>query len=69
MQGRKCSGSTDPGHYVKLTHVHLDHVGRTPALLAAGFRGPILCSEPSAKILPLILEEASSSASAASPRK
>lgn len=25
-----------------ITHVHLDHVGRIPALLAAGYRGPIL---------------------------
>ncbi|AGA72292.1 MULTISPECIES: MBL fold metallo-hydrolase RNA specificity domain-containing protein [Pseudomonas] len=41
-----------------ITHVHLDHVGRIPALLAAGYRGPILCSEPSAKLLPLILEDA-----------
>lgn len=41
-----------------ITHVHLDHVGRIPALLAAGFRGPILCSEPSAKLLPLVLEDA-----------
>ncbi|HDS1818557.1 TPA: MBL fold metallo-hydrolase [Pseudomonas putida] len=41
-----------------LTHVHLDHVGRIPALLAAGYRGPILCSEPSAKLLPLVLEDA-----------
>lgn len=41
-----------------ITHVHLDHVGRIPALLAAGFRSPILCSEPSAKLLPLILEDA-----------
>jgi metallo-beta-lactamase family protein len=41
-----------------VTHVHLDHVGRIPALLAAGFRGPILCSEPSARLLPLVLEDA-----------
>ncbi|MFJ4343840.1 MBL fold metallo-hydrolase RNA specificity domain-containing protein [Pseudomonas sp. NPDC089401] len=41
-----------------VSHVHLDHVGRIPALLAAGFRGPILCSEPSAKLLPLVLEDA-----------
>ncbi|HEK1009056.1 TPA: MBL fold metallo-hydrolase [Pseudomonas putida] len=41
-----------------ITHVHLDHVGRIPALLAAGYRGPILCSEPSAKLLPLVLEDA-----------
>lgn len=41
-----------------VTHVHLDHVGRIPALLAAGYRAPILCSEPSAKLLPLVLEDA-----------
>lgn len=41
-----------------VTHVHLDHIGRIPALFAAGFRGPIYCSEPSAKLLPLVLEDA-----------
>lgn len=40
------------------THVHIDHVGRIPHLLAAGFKGPILCSEPSARLLPLVLEDA-----------
>ncbi|TCK07124.1 MBL fold metallo-hydrolase RNA specificity domain-containing protein [Marinobacterium mangrovicola] len=41
-----------------VTHVHIDHVGRIPWLLAAGFRGPIICSQPSAKLLPLVLEDA-----------
>lgn len=50
-----------------ITHVHLDHVGRIPALLAAGFRGPILCSEPSAKLLPLVLEDAYKLAISADP--
>lgn len=40
------------------THVHIDHVGRIPYLLAAGFKDPILCSEPSAKLLPIVLEDA-----------
>ncbi len=43
---------------VVLTHVHIDHVGRLPYLLAAGFEGPILCSEASAALLPLVLEDA-----------
>lgn len=41
-----------------LTHVHIDHVGRIPYLLAAGFQGPILCSEASAELLPMVLEDA-----------
>ncbi len=41
-----------------VTHVHIDHVGRIPYLLAAGYAGPIVCSEASADLLPLILEDA-----------
>lgn len=41
-----------------VTHVHIDHVGRIPYLLAAGFKGPVLCSQPSAHLLPLVLEDA-----------
>ncbi|TVT52984.1 MAG: MBL fold metallo-hydrolase [Azoarcus sp. PHD] len=40
------------------THVHIDHVGRIPWLLAAGFKGLILCSEPSARLLPVVLADA-----------
>lgn len=40
-----------------ITHVHNDHVGRLPALMAAGYRGPVLCSEPSARLLPLVIED------------
>lgn len=41
-----------------VTHVHIDHVGRIPYLLAAGFDGPIYLTEPSAILLPLVLEDA-----------
>lgn len=41
-----------------VTHVHIDHVGRIPYLLAAGFKGPIICSEPSALLLPEVLADA-----------
>ncbi|OOV85917.1 MBL fold metallo-hydrolase RNA specificity domain-containing protein [Oceanospirillum linum] len=43
---------------VVITHVHIDHVGRLPYLLAAGYKGPIICSEPSAMLLPLVIEDA-----------
>ncbi|MCG5516387.1 MBL fold metallo-hydrolase RNA specificity domain-containing protein [Ectothiorhodospira sp. 9100] len=41
-----------------VTHVHIDHIGRLPHLLAAGYTGPILCSIPSARLLPLVIEDA-----------
>jgi len=41
-----------------ITHCHIDHVGRIPYLLAAGFDGPIYCTEPTAVLLPLVLEDA-----------
>lgn len=41
-----------------VTHVHIDHVGRIPYLLAAGFQGPIVCSEASALLLPMVIEDA-----------
>lgn len=41
-----------------VTHCHIDHVGRIPYLLAAGFKGKIYCSEPTAQLLPLVLEDA-----------
>jgi len=41
-----------------VTHVHIDHVGRIPYLLAAGFEGPIYCTQPSAILLPLVIEDA-----------
>src|SRR6056297_1050399 len=41
-----------------LTHVHIDPVGRLPYLLAAGFDRPIYCSQPTARLLPLVMDDA-----------
>ena len=41
-----------------ITHCHLDHIGRIPYLMAAGFDGPIICTRGSARLLPLVLADA-----------
>jgi metallo-beta-lactamase family protein len=41
-----------------VTHTHIDHIGRIPYLFAAGFKGTIYCTEATAKLLPLMLEDA-----------
>ncbi|PKF55154.1 MBL fold hydrolase [Alteromonadales bacterium alter-6D02] len=41
-----------------VTHCHIDHVGRIPYLLAAGFTGPIYCSTATAILLPEVIEDA-----------
>ena len=41
-----------------VTHCHIDHVGRIPYLLAAGFKGPIFATEATAALLPLVIEDA-----------
>ncbi|WP_436322968.1 MBL fold metallo-hydrolase [Vibrio cidicii] len=40
-----------------VTHAHIDHIGRIPWLLAAGFRGPIYATPASAELIPLMLED------------
>ena len=41
-----------------VTHCHIDHVGRIPYLLAAGFNGPIYTTQATAHLLPLVIEDA-----------
>lgn len=40
-----------------LTHAHIDHIGRLPWLLAAGFQQPIYCTAATAELVPLMLED------------
>lgn len=40
------------------THVHIDHIGRLPWLIGAGFNKPVLCTQPSAMLMPTVLEDA-----------
>ncbi|WP_108947087.1 MBL fold metallo-hydrolase RNA specificity domain-containing protein [Shewanella halifaxensis] len=41
-----------------ITHCHIDHVGRIPYLLAAGFNKPIYATTATAALLPLVIEDA-----------
>lgn len=40
-----------------VTHAHIDHIGRLPWLLAAGYQGPIYCTHATAQLVPLMLED------------
>lgn len=41
-----------------VTHCHIDHVGRIPWLLAAGYKGPIYATRATALLLPMVIEDA-----------
>ncbi|WP_448211310.1 MBL fold metallo-hydrolase RNA specificity domain-containing protein [Colwellia sp. MEBiC06753] len=43
---------------VILSHAHLDHSGRLPALVHDGFEGKIYCSQATAQLLPVMLFDA-----------
>ena len=40
-----------------LTHGHIDHIGRTPRLVAEGFRGPVICTNATADIATQMLKD------------
>jgi metallo-beta-lactamase family protein len=44
--------------FVFLTHAHVDHIGRVPNLIAAGFKGEIICSHPTKELLAPMLQDA-----------
>ncbi len=42
---------------VLLTHAHLDHTGRLPRLVRAGFAGPVYCTAATADITEIVLRD------------
>jgi metallo-beta-lactamase family protein len=47
-------------HYLFLTHAHIDHIGRVPDLIDAGFRGEIICTHATKALLLPMLRDAMS---------
>ncbi len=50
--------SLDGVRALVVTHCHIDHCGRIPYLLGAGFRGPIYATVATARLLPMVIEDA-----------
>jgi len=44
--------------YLFLTHAHIDHIGRVPDLIDAGFTGEIICTLPTRDLLIPMLDDA-----------
>jgi len=42
---------------VLITHAHIDHVGYLPRLVAAGFDGPVFCTEGTRKLAAIVLPD------------
>ena len=40
-----------------LTHAHIDHSGLLPRIAARGFKGPVYCTEPTAELLDIMLQD------------
>ncbi len=67
LQGKKLQGSdarpldiefeTSHLNALLLTHTHINHIGRLPWLLASGFSQPIYCTQATAELAPLMIED------------
>lgn len=44
--------------HIFITHSHQDHCGRVPKLVAEGFKGQVVCTEPTKDMMILALEDA-----------
>lgn len=42
---------------VIISHAHIDHCGLLPLLVASGYKGPIVCTQGTRKLLPVLLKD------------
>ncbi|MSR60103.1 MAG: MBL fold metallo-hydrolase [Planctomycetaceae bacterium] len=42
---------------VILSHAHIDHCGNLPGLFRAGYRGPVFCTDPTADVAEIMLDD------------
>ena len=57
INAKKFPYKADNISFAIATHVHTDHVGRFPYLVASGFAGRIYCSYETCQLLPVVLAE------------
>ena len=43
--------------FMVLSHAHIDHCGRIPLLVKRGFKGPIYCTDATADLLTIMLQD------------
>ncbi len=58
MEGPQINFELGSVQALQITRCHIDHLGRLPWLLAAGFKAPIYATEATAHLLPLVIEDA-----------
>jgi len=54
---QECPIPPDRVDVMLLTHAHFDHVGRLPKFVKEGYKGPIICTEPTVDLAKIVLED------------
>ncbi|MBI1373687.1 MAG: MBL fold metallo-hydrolase [Phycisphaera sp.] len=54
---QECPITPDKVDVLLLTHAHFDHVGRLPKYVKEGFKGPVICTEPTVDLARIVLED------------
>lgn len=58
QNARKAPFKPEDIDFILLTHAHLDHCGLIPKLVAEGFKGKVYCTDATAKLAKIVMEDA-----------